>query len=267
MHAECLDTVLSEDLLLPTIDVPQTDIHQLVRADDVLILQPAKDIGAVLPGQPGQERHGHTVDVTAGAHLGEVNIGMGIDPDDGHLAAQSLADRLGCTGDGTDGDGVVAAQGEHELAVLGVVVDLRAEALSHGADGARLLHVAVVWVLSGDILLVVVDDVVVVDVVVKVLAQLGEQAGLDQSHRRGLDALLHLENRGFSMRVCTSVSAVASYLSAIETDGHHTQLVGVGEETRSDSGWQRHRAFGRMQYAVCRLFAEHEDISATRSTS
>lgn len=179
VHAECLDTVLPEDLLLPTIDVPQTDIHQLIRADDVLILQPAKDIGAVLPGQPGQERHGHTVDVTAGAHLGEVNISVSIDPDDGHLAAQSLANSLSCAGDGTDGDGVVAAQGEHELAVLGVVVDLRAEALCDGAYGARLLHVAVVRVLSGDILLVVVDDVVVVDVVVEVLAQLGEQTGLD----------------------------------------------------------------------------------------
>lgn len=48
------------------------------------------------------------------------------------------------------------------------------------------------------------------------------------------------------MCFCPRVLTVASYLSAIETDGHHTQLVGVGEETGSDSGWLRHRAYGRM---------------------
>jgi hypothetical protein len=31
-----------------------------------------------------------------------------------------------------------------------------------------------------------------VDFVVEVLAQLGKQTGLNQGHRRGLDALLHL---------------------------------------------------------------------------
>jgi hypothetical protein len=69
------------------------------------------------------------------------------------------------------------------------------------------------------------------------------------------------------MSVCAAnVFAVASYLSAIETDGHNAQLVGVGKETGSDSGWQRHCVFMegcRMQYAG--LFAEHKEISATRS--
>lgn len=192
VHAERLDTVLPEKLLLTTIHVPQTDVHQLAGADDVLILQPAKDIGAILPGQPGQESHGHTVNVTAGAHLGDVEIGVSIDPDDGHLATQSLANGLGSAGDGTDSDGVVAAQGEHELAILGVVVDLRAEALSDGADSARLLHVPVVWVLSRDVLLVVVDDVVMVNFIVEVVAQLGKQASVNEGHRGSLDALLHL---------------------------------------------------------------------------
>ena len=193
MHAECLDAVVAQDLLLPAVDITQTNVHQLAGADNVLILEPAKDVALVFPGQPGQKGHGHAVDVTAGAQLGKVDVGMGVDPDDPHLTAQPLANRLGRTGDGADGDGVVAAQGEHELAVLGVVVDLRAQALGDGTDGARLLHVAVVRVLGGNVLLVVVDDVVVVNIVVEVLAQLGEQAGLDQSHRGRLNALLHLQ--------------------------------------------------------------------------
>lgn len=45
---------------------------------------------------------------------------------------------------------------------------------------------------------------------------------------------------------------LASYLSAIETDGHHTQLVGVGEETGSDSGWLRHRAYRRSMQTIRR---------------
>lgn len=211
VHAESLDTVLAENLLLTTIYIPQTDVHQLTGADDVLILQPAKDIRTIVPGQPGQERHGHTVNVTAGAHLGDVDVGVSINPDDGHLATQSLANRLGRAGDGADGDGVVAAQGEHELAVLGVVVDLRAEALGHGTDSAGLLHVAVIRVLSRDVLLVVVDDVIVVDFVVEILAQLSEQAGLDQGHRRGLDALLHLNSRGVSLSLSTA-SVDSSFL-------------------------------------------------------
>lgn len=87
MHAECLDVVVAQDLLLAAIDIAQTNVHQLARADNVLILEPAKDVALVFPGQPGQEGHGHTVNVTTRAQLGQVDVGMSIDPDHRHLAA------------------------------------------------------------------------------------------------------------------------------------------------------------------------------------
>lgn len=192
VHAERLDAVLPQELLLAAVDIPQTNVHQLAGADDVLVLEPPKDIPLVFPGQPGQEGHRHAVDVPAGAHLGNIDVSVGIDPDDGHLTAQTLANCAGSTGDSADGDGVVAAEGEHELALFGVVVDLRTETLRHGADSARLLHASVVGVLGGDIVLVVVDCVVVVDLVVEVFVQVLEQTGLDQRHGGSLDALLHL---------------------------------------------------------------------------
>lgn len=173
MHTESLDTILTQELLLPTIDIAQANIDQLLRAHNVLILHPAKDILLLLPGQPGQECHGHTVDVSAVASLGDIDIGVGVNPNDGHFAAESLADCLCCAGDGADGDGVVAAQSEYELSVLGVVVDLGAELFGHGADGAGLLHAPVVGVFGGDVILVVVNCVVVVNFVVEILAELG----------------------------------------------------------------------------------------------
>ena len=119
-------------------------------------------------------------------------IGMGIDPDDSHLTAQSLTNSLGCAGDGTNSNGVVAAQSQDELAVLGVFVDLGAQALGDGADGAGLLHVSVVGIFGWNVFLVVVDDVIVVDVVFEVFAELGEESGFDKGHWGGFDAFLHL---------------------------------------------------------------------------
>lgn len=192
MHAESLDTILAQDLLLAAINIPQTNVHQLAGTDDMLILEPAKDILLILPSQPSQESHRHAVDIAAGTHLGHIDIGVSINPDDGHVAAQTLTNGPGSAGDCTDRDGVVAAESEHELAILGVVVDLRAQTLSHGAHTSRLLHAPVVWVFGRDVLLVVVDFLVVVDLVVEVFVQVFEEAGLDQRHGGGFDAFLHL---------------------------------------------------------------------------
>ena len=193
VHTEGLDPMLSQDLLLATIHITQTNVYQLARADNVLILQPAKNVGTIFPGQTGQEGHGHAVNVAAGAHLGQVDIGMRIHPDDRHLTTQTLTDGLGGTGDRSDRDGVIASESQHKLAVLGVLVDLRAETLGDRTDGARLLHAPVVGVLGRDVVFIVVDGVVVVDLVVEVVAQLSKQTGLNQGHWRGLDTLFHLE--------------------------------------------------------------------------
>lgn len=193
VHAERLDAVLSEQLLLTAVHVPQTDVDQLARAHDVLVLQPAEDILLLLAGQPSQEGHGHAVDVSAGAHLGNVDVGMGVNPDDGHFAAQPFADGLGGSGDGTDGDRVVTSQGQDELAVLGMLVDLGAQGLGHGTHGTGLLHASVVGVGGGDLVLVVVDLLVVVKLVTQILMQLVEETGLDQSLRGRFDTGLALK--------------------------------------------------------------------------
>lgn len=71
---------------------------------------------------------------------------MSIHPHDSDFATQALADGERGAGDGADGDGVVAAEGEHEAALGGVGVDLGAEMFGDGGHGDGVFHVAVGWV-------------------------------------------------------------------------------------------------------------------------
>jgi len=146
VHAERLDAVLAQDLLLAAVDVAQADVHDLLDADAVLVRDPAERRVGLVAREAGEEGDGHAVDVAAVGGLGGVDVGVRVDPDDGHVAAEALADGLGGAADGADCDAVVAAEGEDEAALFGVVVDLLAEGLSDGADGSGLLHTAVVWV-------------------------------------------------------------------------------------------------------------------------
>lgn len=113
MHTKRLDTMFSENLLLSAVDIAQTDINDLARANDMFILQPPKDILLLLAREPRQKRHGHTVNIPTGAHLRNVDVGVRIDPDDGDVTTQTLAGGLGRARDGTNRDGVVTAQGEY----------------------------------------------------------------------------------------------------------------------------------------------------------
>lgn len=213
VHAERLDAVLAQDLLLAAIHVAQADVYQLLDADAVLVLQPAERRVGLVRCETRQERDWHAVDVAAVGRLGRVDVGVRVHPDHGHVAAQALADRFGSAADGADGDAVVAAESEDAAAFFGVVVDLLAERFRHGADGTRLLHAAVVGVGRGQKVGVRVDFVVKVDVVLEIVLQLVREARLDQSHWRSIDArfalgdMLDCESRLVSCRVVTCLTA------------------------------------------------------------
>lgn len=180
-HAKRLDPVLPQDPLLPRVHVPQADVHELPQRQPVLLLQPAKVLVAVLPREPRQERNRHAVHVAAPARLGRVDVGVGVDPDDGDLAAEALARGARHPGHGPDGDAVVAAERQDQAALRRVTVDLVCDAARYGGDGAGVLHAPVGRVVAGrrDEVGVEVDRVVAVELVAELVAELGEEAGLD----------------------------------------------------------------------------------------
>jgi hypothetical protein len=85
MHRERLDTMLSQDLLLALVNIPQANVHQLLGAQSVFVLQPPKHIFPVFLCKTSQERNRHAVDVSAIRSLRRVDISMCIDPDDGNF--------------------------------------------------------------------------------------------------------------------------------------------------------------------------------------
>ena len=166
VHAESLDAVVAQDLLLAAVHVAQANVHELGEADALVGAQPAEDVGARLGGQAGQEGDGHAVHVAGLGCLGRVDVGVRVDPDDGEVApVVPLADGLRRAADGADRDRVVAAQRQDEASLRGVRVDLRREPLSHGADREGVLHIAVGRVGGGRDVAVAVYGVVMVEVV------------------------------------------------------------------------------------------------------
>lgn len=165
MHTKRLDAMIPQNLLLPGIHIPQRDIHQLLDADLLIRLHPPKHILPLFHRQPGQERHRHAVDIPTPAGFRRVDVGVRIHPDDSHFAVQPLPDGFRGAGDGPDGDGVIAPEREDAAALLCVLVDLLAELLRDGADGERVLHVAVIGVGGGGDGGVGVDGVVVEEVI------------------------------------------------------------------------------------------------------
>lgn len=217
-HAKRLDSILAQNALLPGIHVAQANVDQLAQVQPVLLLEPAKVLVVVLGGQARQEGDRHAVDVAAVARLGGVDVGVGVDPDDGDLAAEALADGAGAAADGADGDAVVAAEGEDQAALGGVGVDLLGDAAGDGRDGLGVLHAAVgaVGAGGGDHVRVQVDRVVAVEPVAELVAQLGQQARGDEGGGGGVDA-------GFA-------------LAATKADGDDAEVARVGEEAGLDHG-------------------------------
>ena len=192
VHGECLDVVLTKDLLLAAVNVSQTNVDELLDADALIVLDPTEAVLLVFLGQAGQESDGHAVNVATVRGLGSVDICVCIDPDDGHLSASSFSDGLGCAGNGANGNGVVTAESQDEAALASVLVDLLAELLSDSTDGARVLHAAVIGIFLGHDVGVLVDFTIVVHVELELFSQLVNETGLNQSHGSSIDASLAL---------------------------------------------------------------------------
>ena len=163
VHAERLDAMLPQNLLLAFINIPQADVHQFLQIQSLFLPQPPEHVRPILPRQPGEESNRHAVDVPTLARLRCVDVRVRVHPDHRHLPAQPLPDGPRRARDGPDGDGMVPAQRQHQPAVLGVLVHLVGQLLGDGADGERVFHVAVVRVRSGLEARVIVDRVVVVE--------------------------------------------------------------------------------------------------------
>jgi hypothetical protein len=194
VHREGLDVVLTENLLFTAVNVSQTNVDELLDADTLVILDPTEAVLLVFLGQASQESHWHAVNVSTVRSLRSVDIGVCIDPNDGHLSASSFSDSLCCARDRSNGDGVVTAESQDKAALASVLVDLLAELLGNGTDAARVLHAAVFGVFLGDDVGVLVDFTVVVHVELELFSQLFDETGLDQSHGSSINASLALSN-------------------------------------------------------------------------
>ena len=193
MHTKRLYPILPQNLLLGPIHISQTNIHQFAQIQHSPLPQGHinthdKNTLILLPCQPRQERNRHPVDIPAPARLWRVDIRMRIHPNHRHIPVQSCLYRAARAGDRADGDGVVAAEGEHESAGRGVRVHLLGQRFGDGGYGARVLHPAVRGVVGREQCGVVVHGVVVVQGVAEVDGELGEEAGGYEGRGRGFDA-------------------------------------------------------------------------------
>jgi hypothetical protein len=81
MHTIRPDAMLPEDLLLTRINISQTNIHQFLQIEELVlvVLEPAEDVFSRFLGETGQEGDRHTVDVAGVGRLGGVDVGVCID--------------------------------------------------------------------------------------------------------------------------------------------------------------------------------------------
>jgi hypothetical protein len=251
VHGEGLDVVLTENLLLAAVNVSQTDVDELLDADTLVILDPTEAVLLVFLGQASQESHGHAVNVSTVRSLGSVDIGVCINPNDGHLPAGSFSDGLCCAGNRSNGNGVVTTESQDKAAVTSVLVDLLAELLGDGTHAARVLHAAVFGVFLGDDVGVLVNFTVVVHVELELFSQLFDETGLDQSHGSSIDTSLALS--GVLDALMSIRDFLFTHLASAETYGNKAQFVAGRQELGLES-WCVHLecAFGRSRAQVAR---------------
>ena len=88
----------------------------------------AVEVGEGLEAKAEQGGEGHAVDVAGGRGFGSVDVGVGVDPEDADFLAAAAVE-LGYAGDGTGGNGVVAAEDQGGHAAL--------KGFNDGIAGAR----------------------------------------------------------------------------------------------------------------------------------
>lgn len=184
--------MFTNNLLLTNIDGSQTNVNQLLDVDSHVVLNPAKVLLLILLGEAREESNGHTVDVSTVADLRSVDIGVSIDPDNSDLAVQTLAGSLGSASDGANGDAVISAKSEGHSALAGVLISRGSDLASDGRGMGRLLHPAVVGVRLGDDVIERLDGLVAVELVAKLIADLGEKTRLDKDGGTIINTVLRL---------------------------------------------------------------------------
>lgn len=191
-HAKGLDAVLTEDALLGGVNGAKTNVDELLDTEAHVVGEPSKGLLVLILGQASQEGNGHAVDVTALAVLGTVNVGVGVNPDDGDVTTDALTGALGRAGNGSDGDAVVAAERQCHAASARVLVRLRGNLAGHGRHQTGALHATVHGVRGGNEVLVQLDSAVAVELVAELVADLGEKTVLDELLGALVDTVLGL---------------------------------------------------------------------------
>jgi hypothetical protein len=114
------------------------------------------------------------------ARLRRIDIRMRVHPNNRHLPSQSLPNRLRSPTNCTNGDRMVAPEGEDTAAFFCMRVDLFGESLRDGRYSEGVLHPAEIGVGSWHKVFVGVDCVVVVEFVSEFGVELGEETVCDQ---------------------------------------------------------------------------------------
>lgn len=214
VHAESLDAMLTENLLLANINRSKTNVDQLLDAQAHVILEPAKVLLVILLSKTSQESNRHAVNVSAVTALRSVDVRMRINPDNSNLTVQPLPSSLGSTSNSTNRNAVVTTECEGHAALARVLVCVRCDLAGHGGCVTGLLHAAVVRVRLGHEVLELLDGLVAKELVAELVADLGQEAGLNEGGGTDVDAGLGLATG--------------------ETDGDDADFIGLGEEAAVD---------------------------------
>lgn len=184
VHGEGLDAVLTEDLLLTSIDITETDVDQAVGGEAGL--DPAELLE--LASDSKKERDRAAVDVTTVGGLRGVNVSVSIDPDQTCIGVDSHGTR-----DSSKGDRVITTEGQGKGALLEVGGNRGGNRLSHSRDVASVQELA-----DGGVALRAHQGVVAVAVKLDLpveLLQLVEKTKLDDLERAKVDTISGLATR------------------------------------------------------------------------
>lgn len=165
MHTERLDTMLPQDQLLSSVNIPQTNVNQLLQRNQILLPQPPKNILSLLLRQSRQKSNRHPMHIPTLTRLGRINIRMRIHPNNRYLSIQSLPYRLRGPRNCPNRNTMITSKSQDASAFFRMRVDLIAEFVGDGRDGEGVLHSAEIGVGGREKLFVGVDGVIVEELV------------------------------------------------------------------------------------------------------
>ncbi len=192
MHAEGLNLVLLQNILLFSVNVSEPDVNELLDADFLIRLEPSKYIIPFLCRQAREKRDWHAVNIAAEAGLRRIDIRMRIHPYHGHFSSQSLSYGFCCAWYCTNGYWVVTSECEDKTTLLGMLIHLFADPFCHSTNGKRTLHIPINWILCWLEGWIWMNGLIMMKVVAQFLLQLGENACGNQSNRSSINAFFAL---------------------------------------------------------------------------